>query len=157
MKRKQLARIDLSNPDKPTIKFNSKTSFLSDLKDFKHEQKIWVEIRSYSPQRSLNQNSLFHVWNGILAEEIGVEPDDMKYLLKEKFLKMPLTDKHGNEIADEAGELQFKVRDTSSLSKVEMMEFMDKIHVWALSFLQCALPLPEEQLTIQTDYPQINR
>lgn len=83
-----------------------------------------------------------------MAEEIGVEADEMKYLLKEKFLKMPLLDKHGNEVADEEGELQFKVIDTSKLSKMEMSEFMDKIHVWSLSFLNCALPLPETQLTI---------
>ena len=145
MKRKQLAKIYLSNPDKPTLKLSSNKSFLSDLKDFKHEERVWVQIESYSPKRSLNQNSLLHLWIGIMAEEIGVEADEMKYLLKEKFLKMPLLDKHGNEVADEEGELQFKVIDTSKLSKMEMSEFMDKIHVWSLSFLNCALPLPEEQ------------
>ena len=58
MKRKQLAKIDLSNPDKPTLKLSSNKSFLSDLKDFKHEEGVWVQIESYSPKRSLNQNSL---------------------------------------------------------------------------------------------------
>lgn len=158
MKRKQLARIDLSNPDKPTIKFNSKSSFLSDLKDFKDGQKVWVIIEKYHAQRSLSQNSLLHVWLGIIAEEMGVDDiEEPKYYLKEKFLKVPLTDKNGNEIADENGEVMMVVKDTSALNKLEFGTFMDKVNRWALEFLNCSLPLPEEQLTIQTDYPQINR
>lgn len=144
MKRKQLARIDLSNPDKPTLKFNSKSAFLSDLKDFKHEQRVYVEIRTYSPQRSLSQNSYLHVIFGIIAEEIGIELEEAKWLLKEKFLRVPLTDKHGNEI-HENGDIQFKVRDTSDLNKVEMIEFIDKIYRWSLEFLNVTLPAPNEQ------------
>lgn len=158
MKRKQLARIDLSNPDKPSIKFNSKSAFLSDLKDFKHEQRVWVIIEKYHAQRSLSQNSLLHLWLGIIAEEMGVDDiEEPKYFLKEKFLKVPLTDKNGNELADENGEIIMVVKDTSALNKLEFGEFMDKVYRWSLDFLNCSLPLPEQQQELPiNNYPTIN-
>lgn len=155
MKRKQLARIDLSNPDKPKIIFNSVKAFNSDLMDFKNGSKVWVEVRTYSPQRSLSQNSYLHVIFGIIAEEIGIELEEAKWLLKEKFLRVPLTDKHGNEV-HENGEIQFRVRDTSELSKVDMMNFVDQIYRWSLEFLSVDLPKPLEQQELPiNNYPTI--
>lgn len=157
MKRKQLARIDLSNPDKPKIIFNSVKAFNSDLKDFKDGQKIWIIVEKYHAQRSLSQNSLLHVWLGIIAEEMGVDDiEEPKYYLKEKFLKVPLTDKNGNEIADENGEVMMVVKDTSALNKLEFGEFMDKVNRWALEFLNCSLPQPEQQQELPiNNYPTI--
>jgi len=157
LKRKQLARIDLSNPDKPTLKFNSKSAFLSDLKDFKHDIRVWVIIEKYHAQRSLSQNNLQHMWYTIIADEIGIEMEEAKDLIKKKFLTVVLIDKHGNEIHDENGEIQFKVRDTSDLNKLETVEYMDKIYRWSIDFLNCTLPLPEQQQEIPIDYPTINR
>jgi len=56
-------------------------------------------------------------------------------------------DKHGNEI-HENGDIQFKVRDTSDLSKVEMMNFVDQIYRWSLEFLNVTLPAPNEQQSL---------
>jgi hypothetical protein len=148
MKRKQLARIDLSDPSKPKVTFNSLEAFRSDLRDFKHDDRVWVMIDSYSPKRSLNQNNLAHVWYTMIAEEIGIEMEEAKELIKKKFLTVALTDKHGNEISDENGEVQFKVRDTRELTKAETVEYMDKIWRWALSFLNMTLPTPDEQVEL---------
>lgn len=150
MKRRQIARVDLSNPEKPKLVYDVK-AFRSDIKDFKHDARVWIQIESYSPKRSLEQNSLLHIWLTILAEEIGIEIEDIKHLLKEKFLREPLKDKHGNEVADEQGELQFKIRDTSSLSKAEMSSFMDKVFMWSQSFLNVHLPQPLEQMPLNFD------
>jgi hypothetical protein len=150
MKRRQIARVDLSNPEKPKLVYDVK-AFRSDIKDFKHDARVWIQIESYSPKRSLEQNSLLHIWLTILAEEIGIEIEDIKHLLKEKFLREHLKDKHGNEVADEQGELQFKIRDTSSLSKAEMSSFMDKVFMWSQSFLGCNLPQPLEQVPLNFD------
>lgn len=160
MKRKQLARIDLSNPDKPSLIFNAgNKAFLSDIKEFKDGTKVYVIIEKYHAQRSLSQNSLLHVWLGIIAEEMGVDDiEEPKYYLKEKFLKVPLTDKNGNEIADENGEVMMVVKDTSALNKLEFGEFMDKVNRWSLEFLNCSLPAPNEQQSLPiNDYPQLNR
>lgn len=160
MKRKQLARIDLSNPDKPTFIFNAgNKAFLADMRDFKDGTKVYVIIEKYHAQRSLSQNSLLHVWLGIIAEEMGVDDiEEPKYYLKEKFLKVPLTDKNGNEIADENGEVIRVVKDTSSLNKLEFGEFMDKVSRWALEFLNCTLPQPEQQQELPISYyPALNR
>lgn len=147
MKRRQLARVDLSDPSKPKLVYDVK-AFRNDMKEFKHDSRVWIQIESYSPKRSLEQNSLLHIWLTILAEEIGIELEEMKHLLKEKFLREPLKDKHGNEICDENGELQFKIRDTSSLSKSEMSTFMDKVFQWSSSFLNVHLPQPLEQVPL---------
>jgi len=155
MKRKQLARIDLSNPDKPKIIFNSTKAFKEDLTAFKDGAKIWVEVRTYSPQRSLSQNSYLHVIFGIIADEIGIELEEAKWLLKEKFLRVPLTDKHGNEV-HEKGDIQFRVKDTSELSKTDMISFIDQIYRWSLEFLNVDLPKPLEQQELPiNNYPTI--
>lgn len=147
MKRKQIARIDLSDPNSPKLKYDAKL-MKEDLKAFKHDTRVHIIIESYSPKRSLEQNSLLHIWMTILAEEVGIEIEEMKQLLKDKFLREPLKDKHGNDVPDENGELQFKVRDTSSLTKLEMSDFMDKIFRWGISFLGVTLPSPNEQLAL---------
>lgn len=160
MKRKQLARIDLSNPDKPSLIFNAGSkAFKDDIKDFKDGTKVYVIIEKYHAQRSLSQNSLLHVWLGIIAEEMGVDDiEEPKYYLKEKFLKVPLTDKNGNEIADENGEVMMVVKDTSALNKLEFGEFMDKVNRWSLEFLNCSLPAPNEQQELAiNNYPTIER
>lgn len=147
MKRKQIGRIDKSDPSKPKLVYDAKL-MREDLKAFKEGQRVIILIESYSPKRSLQQNSMLHIWLTILAEEVGIELDEMKQLLKDKFLREPLKDKHGNDVPDENGGLQFKVRDTSSLSKSEMSEFMDKVFRWSISFLNVTLPSPNEQLVL---------
>lgn len=97
------------------------------------------------------------MWYTIIADEIGIEMEEAKDLIKKKFLTVVLIDKHGNEIHDENGEIQFKVRDTSDLNKLETVEYMDKIYRWSIDFLNCTLPLPEQQQEIPIDYPTINR
>jgi len=150
MKRRQLAKVEHKN-GKPTIVFNSKVSFLSDLSDFKEGSRIWVQLESYSPLRSLKQNSLLHIWITILADELGYEMDEMKRLLKEKFAKYPILNKHGEEMCDENGEVMISVKDTSDMNKEQMSSFMDKIYRWAIDFNGTVLPQPQDQLSIPLD------
>lgn len=148
MKRKQIGRIDLSDPNSPKLKYDVRI-MKEDLKAFKDGARVNIIIETYSPKRSLAQNSLFHIWNKILAEEVGIDVEEMKQLLKDKFLREAIKDRHGNYVIDENGELQFKTRDTSGLSKEEMSIFMDKVFRWALDFLNVTLPQPLEQVPLK--------
>lgn len=158
MKRKQLARIDLSNPDKPKIIFNSVKAFNSDLMDFKHNQRIWVQVETYSKTRSLEQNKVLHWYINEISEETGQDPEDIKDVLKNKFLKVALLDKNGEVMADNNGEVLERVRNTSELNTLEFNEFTEKIRLFAQEFLNLYLPLPNEEVEFKfNDYPTLNR
>lgn len=149
MKRKQLAKIDLSNPDKPTLKLSSNKSFLSDLKDFKHEERVWVQIESYRKIRSLEQNKVLHWYINEISEETGQDADDIKDVLKKKFLTVALLDKDGEIMADNNGEVLERVKNTSELNTVEFNEFTEKIRLFAQEFLSIYLPLPNEAVELK--------
>ena len=84
MKRKQLARIDLSG-EKPMLKFmNGTKAFLDDLRDFRDEERVWVEVSTYRRSRTLDQNALFHVYLSEIANETG---QDLETVKSTKYLK----------------------------------------------------------------------
>ena len=149
MKRKQLARIDLSNPDKPKIIFNSVRAFNADLKDFKNNQRIWVQVETYRKTRSLEQNKVLHWYINEISEETGQDANDIKDVLKKKFLTVALLDKDGEIIADNNGEVLERVKNTSELNTVEFNEFTEKIRLFAQEFLNIYLPLPNEEVELK--------
>jgi hypothetical protein len=152
MKRKSLALINHDNPDKPKLDFVALRSFLSDLRDFKHGKKVWVEISDYSPKRSLAQNSLFHLWCEEISQECGQDLDDVKSTLKTMFAQYPLLDKSGEEQFNPAtGEKLMFVKDTSAMSKTEMGDLMEKTQLFALEFWGMILTNEGEQKPLKFD------
>ena len=150
MQKRNLAIINLSDPDKPKLDFVSKKSFLSDLKDFTHKDRVWIVVEKYYAKRSLRQNNLLHLYLSEIAKETGMQLEPIKDALKKKFLTVPLTTNDGEIIADKSsGEVLERVKGTSELTVTEFMEFTDNVRVWGEEFLGLHLPLPEEQVELK--------
>lgn len=150
MQKRNLAIINLSDPEKPKLDFLSKKSFLEDLKDFTHKDRVWIVVEKYYTKRSVKQNNLLHLYLSEIAKETGMQLEQIKDALKKKFLTVPLTTKDGDIMADKAtGEVLERVKGTSELTVTEFMEFTDSVRVWAMDFLGIYLELPEEQVELK--------
>jgi len=97
------------------------------------EGKSFILSVSPTKKRSLNENAYYWVLLDILGNELGYMPYEVHDSMKNLFL----TD-YNNKIP--------KVRSTSSLSTVEMEDYLQKIRVFALTELNINLPLPNENL-----------
>ena len=150
MQKRNLAIVNLTDPNKPKLDFLSKKNFLNDLKDFKDKDRVWIVIEKYYTKRSLKQNNLLHLYLSEIAKETGMQLEQIKDALKKKFLTVALTTKDGEIIADkESGEVLERVRGTSELTVVEFMEFTDNVRIFAMEFLGIYLPLPDEQTELK--------
>lgn len=98
-------------------------------------------------KRSLNQNKYAHA---VLFPEVmkalreaGYEairtPEDAKQVCKALFLKKQILKN------DDTGECVELIKDTSELTKLEMMEFINDVVRWAANQLNYVIPLPNEQ------------
>jgi hypothetical protein len=158
MKRKQLARIDLSNPDKPTIRFNNgNKAFLEDLRAFKDQSKCWILIESYSPLRSLEQNSFFHVICKEISDDTGQDFDKVKSTLKMLYARKQMEDDNGEPLWNkETGEPLEYIQDTSDMNKMEMADLITKSIMFAQEYFGIVIENINEQGALKfTDYPTI--
>ena len=94
-----------------------------------------IELSEKQKQRTLNQNSLFHLWIAVFAEHIGeLELDVVKRYVKRALLGT-------REIVIKAtGESQIEDFKTSAMSTKELSDFMDKFKMWADADFGCYLP-----------------
>jgi agmatine/peptidylarginine deiminase len=98
--------------------------------------KPWtVTVERYVKKRSINQNSLYWKWNGILADDTGNDVDAIHEFVKQKFLVPKLTEIDGETI---------ETRSTKNLTTAEMKDLMDAYYAWAATDLGIRLPVPEE-------------
>lgn len=158
MKRKQLARIDLSNPDKPRFIFNAgNKAFLRDIAAFKDGSKCWVQIESYSPIRSLEQNSFFHVICKEISDETGQDAEVVKSTLKTMFARKQVEDSNGEPLWNkETGEPIEYVQDTSDMNKMEMADLITKSIAFALEYFGMVIQNENEQVPLKfNNYPTI--
>ncbi len=95
---------------------------------------VW-KVEEKKKRRSLSQNNLYHKWAAIIADDTGNDPDDMKTILKRKFLTPRLVEFNG-EIEE--------VYSTKGLSTEEMSKFMKRIEAFSVGELGILLPIPEE-------------
>jgi hypothetical protein len=150
MQKRNLAIVNLSDPNKPKLDFLSKQNFMNDIKDFNDKDRVWIVVEKYYSKRSLKQNNLLHLYLSEIAKETGMQLEQIKDALKKKFLTVALTTKDGEIVADkESGEVLERVKGTSELTVVEFMEFTDNVRVWSAEFLGLHLPLPEEQTELK--------
>lgn len=145
MKRRGLAKVNLTDPAHPKLDFVAKNAFLNDLKDFKDGQRVWVSVETYYKTRSVSQNALLHAYLQEIADSTGNEMEQIKDVMKKKFLTTPMLDKDGEIVCNPAtGEVMEYVKDTSALNTIEMMEFCDKIKAFAMDW-GIYLEAPDEQ------------
>jgi len=96
-------------------------------------------VISLKSNRSNQQNKYFHSCIDILAKELGYDREEMKSIVKMKFLKR-------EKIDEKTGEIFEYILKTSKLNKEDFSEMMDAFLNWSAS-LGCILPVPGEQLT----------
>lgn len=134
-----------------TIHFNNEKWVYADLKDaFSDNSKVTVEIKTRRKPRSLKQNSVLHWYINEIAEETGMAPDDVKDVLRHKFLSEDICDQNGEIMADKStGEVLKRYKSTTELSTIEFNEFTESIRLWANDFLGLQLPLPNEETELK--------
>lgn len=111
--------------------------------------RIIIKTNRFSSRRSLPQNSYFHLLMNMFKDELNnfgnsFSMQDVKDLCKAKFLLIDVVNESTGEIFGQ------RIKSTTELSKVEFMEFIDAIILWA-SELGIKLPLPNEPLQMFND------
>lgn len=120
--------------------------FFDELKDGKY----LLSAKSIK-RRSLQQNAYLHgvvipmVYEGLRNNGFDEVQDheDAKLIIKALFLKKKMS--NGSETID-------IIKETSKLTTVEMMEFVDAVIKWAAEYLQIQIPLPGEQSIMFAQY-----
>ena len=102
----------------------------------KKEGKI-VELTEKRKNRSLSQNAYLHVLFGIFGLEFGLTIDEAKQIIKEKFLSYK-----------KPGINRVFVKETSKLSKDEMIAFIDNFKRFAAEY-GVLLPDSEDYYAVQ--------
>lgn len=101
-------------------------NFIVKLKD----SVVELRVRKWRNKRSIPQNSLYWLWVGIMADDLGYDPDELHQSLKAMFLidkskRVPL------------------VRSTTVLNKLEFTQYLDRVERLASVELGIILPQPE--------------
>ena len=87
-------------------------------------------------RRSLNQNAIFWLWMRCIEEETGQSKDDAHDWFCKKFLRRTVTFNGREETV---------VGGTSSLTREQMSEFLDRVQAEAASELGIRLPSPDDE------------
>jgi hypothetical protein len=108
---------------------------------------IVIKFERKGSKRSAPQNRYYF---GVVVKEITirlrelghtwVNDEDVHELLKSKF--------NYEHIVGEGGEVLELGKSTTTLTKTQFAEYVDKIRMWASDFLSIQIPGPNENLTI---------
>lgn len=127
----------------------NKEYFMSVLKDFGPGVKLKISIENYHPTRTLGQNGLLHWYMDLLAEEAGMEMGKFKARMADKYLRRPVLDAQGEYICDqETGEIEMYVPSTADLDTKEMGEYINKIRMFGIYYLNYELPEADKNYKI---------
>ncbi len=137
--------------DDCSLHFNNEVFVYRDLKAcFPDGCKVTVSIQTRRKPRSLKQNAVLHWYINAIADETGMDAQDVKEVLRHRFLSEDIVDRNGEIMADKgSGEVLKRYKSTAELSTVEMMAFTEEIRVWSLDFLGLPLPLPNEEVELK--------
>jgi len=121
-------------------------SVIRRIEEWDYTKPLAVTFNSYSndlyaSSRSLSQNSLFHVWCRDMSEHFiekvkTATPENIKLMMKHRFLGV-------QDIKVGKTVIKDQVKSTSSLTKGEMVHFMDNVYHWARDN-GCILKVPAD-------------
>lgn len=107
-----------------------------------HDRPIWhVTVKPYKKNRSLDQNSLLHMWIQDIANETGNEVGVVKEYLRMKYLA-PAPKEWKDPLTGEINIIETP-RSTTTLTVHEMTAFLNHIQQFSLD-MGIALRDPEE-------------
>lgn len=131
-----------SNVKDGSLQLNVRKQIANDIKYFEGKR-VEIRIEKLRSKRSSAQNRLFHMYVGIIAKELGYEFEEMKDILKYKFLLKEKVDEKTGEVFKYLGH-------TSRLSKSEFADLVTGVIQFAAEY-GITLPLPGEQFKIFDD------
>ena len=103
--------------------------FKKQLENWDFEKPIAWKLTPFSDRRSINQNSLFHLWCAEMSmhfsQKVPVSAEDMKTILKNNFLGLEDV-VIGNTI------IPAQLKSTRKLLKGEMHQFMEQVFHWGI-------------------------
>lgn len=108
------------------------------LKDHPNERFEFVIKKYRTPQ----QNKYLHVLIGMLADYLGYTLEEMKDIIKFKFLKV-------ETVCEKTGEIFERIKDTRELSKQECVDLIEKIRRWSAEDFNYYLPDAGEELEME--------
>lgn len=126
--------------DEGKLTIHDRKGFLKYLIQFAGKP-VSIDVKRKKAKRSNQQNALFHSWINLLSEHTGYSFDEMKEIVKYKFLKV-------EEINDQTGEVFIYTKQTSKLNKMEFSDFCFEMQKWCESVFGIKLPLPNENWEI---------
>jgi hypothetical protein len=112
-----------------------KESLTEDLMSF-CGKRVHIRMGPLRIKRSNQQNRLFHLYCSIMAKELGYDLEEMKDIIKYKFLRR-------ERVVESTGEVLVYLGKTSKLSKLEFAELVDSMVRFAAE-LNIILKSPEE-------------
>jgi hypothetical protein len=102
------------------------------IQDASIDKPIEVIIRKFVRHRTSNQNALYWVWIGIIANDTGHTADEIHEIFKGMFLT-PITVEIGTKTREIAPS-------TTKLSTVDMSEYMERVRAFCAAELGLQLP-----------------
>ncbi len=101
------------------------------------QTKLWmVKVVPFRRKRSLSQNSLYHLWKAVIADECGYTPNEMHDILRREYLPVKVVKMKKNT--------HYLLKSTTDLNTKEFTDYLDTIHR-DFSANGIILPQPGEQ------------
>ena len=118
------------------LKIRDRASFDNYVKQFEGKD-IEILVKRKSSKRNLLQNAFFHAWIKLLSEHTGYGFEEMKEIIKFKFLQT-------ETVNEKTGEIMKYIKPTSSLNKSEFADLCNDVYHWCYDMFGIRLPLPDE-------------
>ena len=109
---------------------------------------VIITIEKKTRKRSLSQNAYLH---GVVIPMVqeGFLGVGYKYSLSETKTDLKRMFAIHEKINKETGEIREYIKETSTMTTVELMDFIEQIQRWAAEYLNIIIPDPNEQLEIE--------
>lgn len=135
--------------EKGELQNNVRQSIKRDLLKFAGKR-VKITIERQRSTRSHQQNAYLHLLFTIFKDslnELGNDftMDEIKELCKFKFATIDIINEDSGEVFGQ------RIKGTHEMKKMEMVEFIDKIIIWAADHFGIILPYPSEQLGIDLE------
>ena len=117
--------------NKKVLVWNSPDFVRYQIEMFDVGTKITAYLSNKKPKRSLQQNNFYHLYKQLISDETGQPVDALHVLFKGKFLSKGITEVLGEKVR--------VVKSTTELTKLEFVEFLERIEALV------EIPIPDTE------------